>query len=86
MNDDEVLVISELSQELEEGGYIFDVQIYRLEEDSGWTLEVVDEDGTSHVWDEQFASDFAALVEAQKTIRTEGATAFMYGDGPPTIH
>ena len=62
------------------------VQSYRLEEEAAWTLEVIDEDGTSHVWDDRFASDFAAPVEAQKTIRTEGASAFMAGDPLATVH
>lgn len=86
MDDDPVLVTSGLSQELEESGYVFEIQIYRLEEETRWTLEVVDEDGTSHVWDHLFASDFGALVEAQKAIRTEGPKAFMSGDGTPTVH
>ena len=86
MDDDAVLVTSGLSQELQEGGYIFEINIYRLQEEAVWTLEVVDEDGTSHVWDDRFVSDFAALVEAQKAIRMEGPDAFMAGEGPPTLH
>ncbi|SMX33337.1 hypothetical protein [Maliponia aquimaris] len=62
-----------------------EILIFRLEEEATWTLEVVDEDNTSHVWDETFASDFAALVEAQKAIRTLGARAFIAGDKGPTL-
>ena len=86
MGDDPVLVTSGLSQELEEGGYFFEIQIYRSEAETRWTLEVVDEDGTSHVWDHRFTSDFEALVEAQKAIRAEGPKAFMTGDDAPTVH
>ena len=81
-----VLVKSNLSQELEDDGLLFEIHIYRLEEEAAWTLEVVDEDGTSHVWDDPFSSDFAALIEAQKAIRSVGGQAFMDGEEPPTIH
>ena len=68
MTEDPVLVDSGLSQEIEVDGFWFDILIYRLEEETTWTLEVVDEDSTSQVWDETFTSDFAALVAAQKAI------------------
>lgn len=50
-----------------------------------WTLEVVGEGNTSHIWEDTFASDFAALVEAQKAILTLGPEAFIGGDAIPTI-
>ena len=86
MDEDPVLVDSGLSQEIEVDGYLFEINIYRLEEETTWTLEVVDEDNTSHVWGDTFTADFAALVEAQKAIRSVGAEAFMAGDEPPTVH
>jgi TolB-like protein len=86
MEDEPVIVDSGLSQEIEVDGYTFEINIYRLEEETTWTLEVVDEDNTSHVWNDTFASDFAALVEAQKAIRTVGAEAFMHDATNPTLH
>jgi hypothetical protein len=86
MEDEPVLVDSGLSQDIEVDGYTFEINIYRLEGEAGWTLEVVDEDNTSHVWDNTFTSGFAALVEAQKAIRTVGAEVFMYDDPNPTLH
>lgn len=53
------------------------IEIYRLEDDEGWTLEVVGEDGTSTVWDETFVSDQAALEEAVKAVREEGVRGFL---------
>jgi len=41
--------------------------IYRLEH-TKWTLEVVDAEGTSTVWDDEFETDDAAYAEFQKTI------------------
>ena len=81
-----VLVESGLSQEIEDEGYIFEIKIYRLEDQTTWTLEVVDEDATSHVWDDPFSSEIAALIEAQKAIRTVGGRAFVDGEEPPTLH
>ena len=41
--------------------------IYRLE-DTKWTFEVVDAEGTSTVWDDEFETDDAAYAEFQKAI------------------
>ena len=86
MDDDAVLVDSGLSQEIEVDGHLFEINIFRLEDETTWTLEVVDEDNTSHVWDDTFASDFAALIEAQKELRSMGAEAFMAEEAHPTLH
>jgi hypothetical protein len=51
---------------------------YRLET-TDWSLEVVDETGTSTVWDDSFSTDQAALDEALKTIREEGIKTFLSG-------
>ena len=47
MNDGPDVVISGKSQDVVVDGYRFSIQIYRLESDETWTLEVVDQDGTS---------------------------------------
>lgn len=86
MSDDPVPVTSGLCQDLDKSGYVFEVHIYRLEEEPSWTIEVNDEEGASHVWEDRFASDFAALVEAQKAIRTEGPRAFIAGGRSAKIH
>ena len=41
-----------------------------------WSLEVVNAEGTSTVWDEQFASDLAAMDEVMGAIEKEGLAAF----------
>ena len=60
--------------------YAFLIEIYRLETDDLWTLEVVDHEGTSHVWAEQFTSDKEAYSIAVQTIDAEGAKTFMLGN------
>ena len=47
MNDGPELVIPGMSQDVVVDGYRFSIQFYRLETDKTWTLEVVDQDGTS---------------------------------------
>ncbi len=74
------LVTSAKSQRVVVDGYPFSIEIYRLEGDKTWALEVVDHEGTSHVWDEQFKSDKDARDEALKSIEAEGPVAFMRGD------
>ncbi|WP_116599327.1 hypothetical protein [Primorskyibacter marinus] len=73
------LVISSASQRIVEGEVPFKVDIYKLENGDGWTLEVVTEDGTSIVWDDLFDDDRAAFDVALNTIRREGAVAFANG-------
>lgn len=81
IDDDEPnLITSGKSKRVVIEGYPFSIDIYRLETEKTWTLEVVDKDGTSHVWDEQFASDIEARDAAIGAIETEGAVTFMRGD------
>jgi hypothetical protein len=74
------IVTSGKSQHMTVGGFAFSIQIYRLEEDKTWTLEVVDHEGTSHVWDDQFTSDKDARNAAIEAIESEGPLTFMRGD------
>lgn len=74
------LVTSGKSRRIVVDGYPFAIDIFRLENDTSWTLEVVDHENNSHVWDEQFASDAEARDVAVKTIEEEGALAFMRGN------
>ncbi len=57
-------------------GHRFEVFIIRLEGETPWTLEVVDEEGTSTVWDDEFESDTVAYEILQDAIKKEGLSAF----------
>lgn len=70
------LVYSGLSQWTTIEGHKFKIEIYRLENEPQWSLEVVDEDGTSTIWDDLFDADQAALDEVLKAIEEEGLSAF----------
>lgn len=49
--------------------------IYRLEH-TKWTLEVVDAEGTSTVWDDEFETDDDALAEFERTVKESGMLEF----------
>lgn len=81
MTDDEPnLISSSKSQRVVVDGYLFSIEIYRLDTDKTWTLEVVDHEGTSHVWDEQFKTDRDARNAALEALEREGVIAFMHGN------
>lgn len=61
-------------------GYPFSIEIYRLEDQSEWSLEVVDCDNTSHVWDDLFKSDKDVRNAAITELESEGALSFMHAD------
>lgn len=73
------LVKSDKSQRLLVDGCPFSIEIIRLETEQAWTLEVVDQEGTSHVWAERFLSDSDARNEAIQALETAGAKTFMQG-------
>ena len=70
------LIHSPLTQTHSADGHTLRIQIYRCS-DSPWTLEVVDELGTSTVWDEPFETDTAALEAAFAAIEEDGIHHFV---------
>ena len=79
MSDDPNLVYSSHGADIEIDGYRFEVQIFRAQHDAEWLLEVIDEVGTSHVWDETFEDDKEASNMAVQTIEEEGVHDFIRG-------
>lgn len=70
------IIHSGQSREITVDGHTLKIEIYRLEHESKWSLEVVDEDRNSTVWDDLFDTDKVAIDEALKTIKEEGLSAF----------
>jgi len=70
------LITSGLSREIKVDGHTLKIEIYRIESEPRWSLEVVDEDWNSSVWDDLFDTDQKALSEAMKVIKEEGMSAF----------
>ncbi|HEY8005566.1 MAG TPA: hypothetical protein VIE66_01895 [Methylocella sp.] len=71
------LVISSLSGPVTRDDVTVEVDIYRLEHDPTWSLEVVNGAGTSIVWDDRFPSDSDAYQEFLRTVAEEGMQAFL---------
>ena len=79
MDHEPNLVTSGKSQNLIVDDIPFEIEIYKLEGEPQWSLEVVTRDGTSIVWDDLFDDDEEAFKEAVATIRAEGARNFERG-------
>jgi hypothetical protein len=72
------IIKSPLSRVVEEGGVSVDVHICRVD-NTGWSLEILAEDGTSTVWDDLF-SDEIALGVALRAIKKNGIRSFSQVD------
>ncbi len=71
------IVRSGLSQTIVSHGLKADVGIYRLEDEPDWSLEVVDQDGTSTVWDDLFPTDQKAFEAFQEALQEEGLAGLL---------
>ncbi len=71
------LITSSLSREVSRDGVTVRIEIYRLEDRPGWSLEVVNDRGTSTVWDELFETDDAADAAFHEVVATEGMITFL---------
>lgn len=72
-----IITYSEHCCDLLLDGYRLDVKIYKTNKDPSWILEVINEYGTSTVWDEPFNSDGDALRVFEDTVDEEGISAFL---------
>lgn len=72
------IINSGLSGIVSREGVTVDVQIYRLErEPVEWSLEVINNAGTSIVWDDMFPTDKLAYEEFQRTVSEDGMRTFL---------
>ncbi len=71
------IITSGLSRRITEDGITVQLEIYRLEHDPKWALEVVNEAGTSIVWDELYDTDDDAYATFRQTVAEEGMEAFL---------
>lgn len=79
MSDPEI-IMSPLCREISADGTKIQVDIYRGEDDSGWILEVINEENTSTVWDPPFDTDREALDTVMEVIEQEGIRTFLEGE------
>ena len=71
------IIASGLSRRITEDGVTVRLEIYRLEHDPKWALEVVNDAGTSIVWDDLYDSDDDAYAAFRQTVAEEGMRAFL---------
>ena len=72
--------MSPLCREIIADGTKIQVDIYRCEDESGWILEVIDEENASTVWDEPFDTDQEALDAVMTVIEHDGIRSFLDGE------
>lgn len=87
MEDKPDIIYSEYSGDYEIDKERLRVLIHKTDRDLAWTLEVVNSNGTSIVWEDPFVSDGVAFRVFMLTTEEEGIRAFLDEDDPrQTIH
>ena len=75
-NDPEI-VYSPLCGGVTNDGITVRVEIYRIAgSDVGWALEVIDQEGASTVWSDEFATDKEAYCAFHRVLEEEGIHSF----------
>ena len=84
--EDQDIELSEQSCEISQDGITVQVGIYRVKgSNDGWTLEVVDEDDNSLLWEDTFATEMDAWNEFQRALDEEGI-AQLIGQPDGSVH
>lgn len=71
------IIMSDLCADVEIDGHFLTVDIYKSDVDPSWILEVINEFGTSTVFDDPFLADGLAWQQFEKTMNEEGLAAFL---------
>jgi lauroyl/myristoyl acyltransferase len=73
---DRQIVTSPLSHKITRDGMTVDVVIDRRETDPRWAFKIVNENGTSFHWPNDFSTDEEALAAAMNAIAAHGIESF----------
>lgn len=76
MENDPEIIYSPLCRSFTKDGITVEVNIFRIENGEGWSLEVVNSANTSTVWDDLFETDAEAYTEFEQTVADEGMWVF----------
>ena len=79
--DDWEIETSPLCESVTRDGMTVRVKIYRLRGED-WSLEVIDQEGGSAVWDDTFANDQDAYAEFYRTLELEGIRSIIESPFP----
>lgn len=85
-DSDPDVIYSKLCREITRDGITVRVEIYRVAGNPKWALEVVNELGSSTVWDELFETDAQALEAFEEVLADEGIGTFLGGGDAETLH
>jgi hypothetical protein len=84
LEKDPEIIYSSLCTKFSKDDRVVEVNIFRIETESTWHLEVVNEQNTSTVWDDPFDNEEQAYAEFLSTVEDEGMGAFE--DVPTVVH
>lgn len=84
MTDSPDIIRSALCRSFTSDGLTVQIEIYRLRDSDSWTLELVDDEGDSIVWEEQFATDAAAFAEFTEGLEELGLEKLIAPDEEDT--
>lgn len=76
-DNEPIIIPSTLSRRIEGDGTYIEVEIYRIEGEEGWILEVVDEEDAATIYEDRFDSDQAALQEVLDAIAEHGVRVYL---------
>jgi hypothetical protein len=79
------IIYSRFCRDFTWDGYRLEVKIYRLDDRPGWQLEVVNEEGTSTVWDDLFVTDREANDAFHQALAEDGIDAFFDDDDDTVV-
>lgn len=71
------LIESPLGRSIVQDGVRLTINIVRIATEPGWSLEVVNERGTSTVWNDLFTTDREADAAFREALAEEGVQAFL---------
>lgn len=74
---DPEIIHSGLSRMITIDGVAVDVSIFRLEDDTEWCLEVINDRGTSITWQDTFKTEEEAYQAFQLAVVQEGMQTFL---------
>jgi hypothetical protein len=74
------IIMPPLCRKVTVDGITIQIDIYRGEDDSGWILEVIDEENASTIWDVPFDTDQEALEAVLVVTEKYSIKSFLEGE------
>ena len=65
------MIVSDCSQSFGRNGADIQIRIYRLEHERDWSVEIVENEDLSTIWDATYSSEQAALLAALDALKAD---------------